>query len=142
MADSRPALTTPGLADSSYANLPDANWGNLNHLGPMCFGPGIGSRCDASTPGGILGLLAGVGDSLANLPEAGKCALNDAGCAQRIVTGGTPSDMYTRWVCPPPPAARTVKALRKKSAAKDILRAAGLPLLGPGDSKVGADYTR
>jgi len=41
-------------------------------------------------------------------------------------------------------AAKLVKALRKEGtlhryAAKDILRAAGLPLLGPADSEVSAD---
>jgi hypothetical protein len=44
----------------------------------------------------------------------------------------------------PAAAAKLVKALRKERtlqhyAAKDILRAAGLPLLGPDDSEVSAD---
>jgi len=44
-------------------------------------------------------------------------------------------------------AAKLAKALRKEQtlqhyAAKDILRAAGLPLLGPDDSEVAADFEK
>jgi hypothetical protein len=47
----------------------------------------------------------------------------------------------------PAAAAKLVKAMRKEKAlqhyvAKDILRAAGLPLLGPDDSEVSADLEK
>jgi hypothetical protein len=47
----------------------------------------------------------------------------------------------------PSPAAKLTKALRKQErlvnhAAKDLLRASGLPLLGPDDSEVAADLKK
>ena len=54
------------------------------------------------------------------------------------------AESYLSLLVGPPAAAKLVKALRKDQtlqhyAAKDILRAAGLPLLGPDDSEVAAD---
>jgi hypothetical protein len=54
------------------------------------------------------------------------------------------AESYLSLLVGPAAAAKLVKALRKERtlqhyAAKDILRAAGLPLLGPDDSEVSAD---
>ncbi|MFI5068495.1 MAG: hypothetical protein ACHP9Z_31565 [Streptosporangiales bacterium] len=54
------------------------------------------------------------------------------------------AESYLSLLIGPAAAAKLVKALRTKQtlqhyAAKDILRAAGLPLLAPGDSEVAAD---
>lgn len=57
------------------------------------------------------------------------------------------AESYLSLLVGPSDAARLVKALRKKRhltcyAAKDILRAARLPLLGPDDSDVAADLEK
>jgi hypothetical protein len=54
---------------------------------------------------------------------------------------------YLSLLIGPAAAAKRVKALRREQAlrhfaAKDILRAAGLPLLGPDDSEVAADLDK
>ena len=57
------------------------------------------------------------------------------------------AESYLSLLIGPAAAARLAKALRKKQtlqhyAAKDILRAAGLPLLAPDDSEVAADLDK
>jgi hypothetical protein len=57
------------------------------------------------------------------------------------------AESYLSLLVGPVAAAKLVKALRKEQtlqhyAAKDILRAAGLPLLGPDDSEVAADLEK
>ena len=57
------------------------------------------------------------------------------------------AESYLSLLIGPAAAARLVKAMRKEKAlqryaAKDILRAAGLPLLGPDDSEVAADLEK
>jgi len=57
------------------------------------------------------------------------------------------AESYLSLLIGPAEAARLVKALRKddelrRYAAKDILRAAGLPLLASDDSEVGADLAK
>jgi hypothetical protein len=57
------------------------------------------------------------------------------------------AESYLSLLIGPAAAAKLVKALRKEDtlrhyAAKDILRAAGLPLLGPDDSEVSADLAK
>jgi hypothetical protein len=57
------------------------------------------------------------------------------------------AESYLSLLIGPAAAAKIVKALRKKEtllhfAAKDILRAAGLPLLGSDDSEVAADLDK
>ena len=57
------------------------------------------------------------------------------------------AESYLSLLIGPAAAAKLVKALRKEQtlqhyAAKDILRAAGLPLLGPDDSEVSADLEK
>ena len=57
------------------------------------------------------------------------------------------AESYLSLLIRPAAAAKLVKALRKQQtlqhyAAKDILRAAGLPLLAPDDSEVAADLDK
>ena len=57
------------------------------------------------------------------------------------------AESYLSLLIGPAAAAKLVKAMRKEKAlqryaAKDILRAAGLPLLGPDDSEVSADLEK
>jgi hypothetical protein len=57
------------------------------------------------------------------------------------------AESYLSLLIGPASAAKLVKALRKEQtlrhyAAKDILRAAGLPLLGPADPEVAADLDK
>jgi hypothetical protein len=57
------------------------------------------------------------------------------------------AESYLSLLIGPAAAAKLVKALRKQQtlqhyAAKDILRAAGLPLLAPDDSEVAADLDK
>ena len=57
------------------------------------------------------------------------------------------AETYLSLLVGPAAAAKLAKALRKEHtlrhhAAKDILRAAGLPLLGPDDSEVAADLKK
>lgn len=57
------------------------------------------------------------------------------------------AESYLSLLIGPAGAAKLVRALRKERtlqhfAAKDILRASGLPLLGPGDSEVAADLEK
>jgi len=57
------------------------------------------------------------------------------------------AESYLSLLIGPAAAAKLAKALRKQQtlqhfAAKDILRAAGLPLLGPDDSEVTADLDK
>jgi hypothetical protein len=57
------------------------------------------------------------------------------------------AESYLSLLIGPAAAAKLVKALRKEQtllhyAAKDILRAAGLPLLGPDDFEVAADLKK
>jgi hypothetical protein len=86
-----------------HASATTSSSGDRTYNAALCGRVG-GSYCAGApplprdAPGGSVGFLAGIGDSLVSLLDVGMAAANPIQGARNFATGNTFSGAYTRWV--------------------------------------------